>query len=148
MISTAWIALSLALLKIAELLPNVVPSSTAGTFEDIEYESSIMTSELIELIRGFATLSIFSVPTHLVATCFGLKGIWKWSFGIFVPTLVFAFWSYYAVSGPCPLGFWGLIEIGSILNACGFLMVNTLCSIPSWLDSKYSQSIGNPDPTQ
>ncbi len=137
MISTAWIALSLALLQIPEFRPNVVQSGEVVNLGDSAYESSILTSWPI---RGFATLSILSVPTHVVVTSLGLKGLRKWVFGILIPTLLLALWNYDAVGGPSALGFWDFIQIGIILNGCGFLLVNTLFSIPSWLNSEHTRS--------
>ena len=137
MISTAWIALSLALLQIPEFRPSVVPLGEVGNLGDSVYVSSTWTSWPI---RGFATLSILSVPAHLVATSLGLKGLRKWAFGILIPALLLDFWNYYAVGGPNALGFWGGFQIGLIVNGCGFLMVNTLFSIPTWLKSDHTSS--------
>ena len=137
MISTIWIAVSLALLQIPEFPPSVVPSGTVAILGESAYAPSIFTSLPV---RGSATLSVFAVLSHVFATCLALKGIWKWAFGILVPTLVFALWNHYAVYGPSALGFWDFILIGILLNGCGFLMVNTLLSIPNWLNSEHSES--------
>ena len=136
MISTMWIAVSLALLQIPEFAPSVVPSGTVAILGESEYKPSMFASLPF---RGFATLSIFAVPTHVFATCLALKGLWKWAFGILVPTFLLAFWNHYAKYGPSALRFWDFVQIGVILNGCGFLMVNTLFSIPNWLYLEHSR---------
>ena len=126
-VATAWIGVSLALLQI----PVIIPSNEVVSFEDLTPSQNPLATFPF---RAFASLSVVSVPTHILAKCLAMTGLVKWAFGVLAPTFAIASWLYLFEilfgSYPGARWFWDNVQIGIVLNLFGFAMVNAIFSLP------------------